>query len=67
MNIKRVVAYGVYYSGWCAIFYGMVMLTIVYSKEYNVNIVCLLISLVFACIVEPILRRVKNKIDENYN
>lgn len=61
------VALGVYYCVWCGVFYGMIMTTIAYSKGYNVNIVCLIVSLLFACLIEPIMRRVKRNIDEKFN
>jgi len=67
MNIKRIAAYVGYYAAWCLIFYSMAMTTIVYSKDYNVNIVCLIVSLIFACVAEPIMRCAKRNIDEKCN
>lgn len=66
MNIKRILALGVYYAVWCAIFYGMLVTAQYFYKDYNVNIVCLLIGLVLVFIIEPLMFWFKRKINEKY-
>ena len=62
MNIKRIMAYGVYYCVWGLVFYGMAMTAIIYSKDYNVNLVCLAIGLVLVFIIEPTMFYIKDNI-----
>jgi hypothetical protein len=60
MNIKRILAYGAYFMMYTTIIYLTIITALHYSQFYNVNIVCIITSLMFFTAIDPFMKKMKN-------